>query len=115
MKLYHGSSVPGIRALRPALSNHGRPYVYLTDIEPLAAIYAHNPLPSPYGFFPYLWYQGKLHYEEYFHGPSGRFMKAKPGMCTPARGLPQPAENALGPPERAGGPGDKLPGHPGSV
>ena len=68
MVLYHGSPTGGITALRPALSNHGKPYVYLTHSEPLALLYAHNPLPPPQGWFPYFWRDGVLHYDEYFPG-----------------------------------------------
>lgn len=67
MKLYHGSPIPGITTLHPRLSNHGKPYVYLTDCPALAVIYAHNPLPPPEGYFPYLFdKEGQLCYEEYF-------------------------------------------------
>lgn len=67
MTLFHGSSVAGIRELRPGLSNHGKPYVYLTHSPVLAAIYAHNPLTRPNGFFSYWWGKdGTLCYDEYF-------------------------------------------------
>lgn len=67
MKLYHGSSISGITALRPALSNHGTPYVYLTDDPALAVLYAHNPLTPPDGYFPYFYNKnGILCYDEYF-------------------------------------------------
>ena len=68
MVLYHGSPTGGITALRPALSNHGKPYVYLTHSKPLALLYAHNPLPAPQGWFPYFWRDDVLHYDEYFPG-----------------------------------------------
>lgn len=67
MKLYHGSPVSGITALRPTLSNHGKPYVYLTDDPALAVLYAHNPLTPPDGFFPYFYNkENRLCYDEYF-------------------------------------------------
>ena len=67
MILYHGSSIPGIAQLRPFSSNHGKPYVYLTHSPVLAAIYAHNPLTRPNGFFSYWWGKdGILCYDEYF-------------------------------------------------
>lgn len=67
MKLYHGSPSPDITALRPALSNHGKPYAYLTDDPALAVLYAHNPLTPPDGYFPYFYNkEGKLCYDEYF-------------------------------------------------
>ena len=67
MKLYHGSSLGGIEKLRPGLSNHDKPYVYLTHSPILAALYAHNPLTRPNGFFSYWWGKdGILRYDEYF-------------------------------------------------
>lgn len=67
MILYHGSGVPGIKALRPFSSNHGKPYVYLTHSPVLAAVYAHNPMTRPNGFFTYWWGKdGILRYDEYF-------------------------------------------------
>lgn len=67
MILYHGSNVSGIKCLRPGISNHGKPYVYLTHSPVLAAIYAHNPLTRPNGFFTYwLDKDGTLCYDEYF-------------------------------------------------
>lgn len=68
MKLYHGSPVPNLTVLRPPLSKHSRPLVYLTDIPELAAIYAHNPLTPPNYFFSYYVRDGVLHYDEYFPG-----------------------------------------------
>ncbi|MBQ8555856.1 MAG: hypothetical protein IJ438_08295 [Clostridia bacterium] len=66
MRLYHGSSLPNLRELRPFRSNHEKPYVYLSDSATLALIYAHNPLTRPNGFFPYYFRDGQLHYDEYF-------------------------------------------------
>lgn len=67
MLLYHGSSTGGIITLRPGLSNHDKPYVYLTDCAVLALLYAYNPIARPGGFFPYYFDKaGLLHYEEYF-------------------------------------------------
>lgn len=67
MLLYHGSSTGGIIALRPSISNHDKPYVYLTDCAVLALLYAYNPIARPGGFFPYYFDKaGLLHYEEYF-------------------------------------------------
>lgn len=66
MILYHGSSVSGIEKLCPQ-GLDGSPYVYLTHSKVLAAIYAHNPLTRPNGFFSYWWSkEGKLFYDEYF-------------------------------------------------
>lgn len=67
MMLYHGSPVPGLTRLLPFQSNHDRPYVYLTHSLALAALYAHNPMTRPNGWFTYRWdREGRLHYDEYF-------------------------------------------------
>lgn len=67
MILYHGSSFAGIESLRPFASNHEKPYVYLTQSQVLATVYAHNPLTRPNGFFSYWWRKdGVLCYDEYF-------------------------------------------------
>lgn len=65
MTLYHGSPVPGLTELRPFLSNHDRPYVYLTHSEALAVLYAHNPIPGG-GWFTYRWAGDVLQYDEFF-------------------------------------------------
>ena len=81
MKLYHGSPVAGIETLKPSLSNHGEPYVYLTHIETLAVIYAYNPLTPPDGYFPYYVNRedGSLHYDEYFPGAFDEIFTGKSG------------------------------------
>ncbi len=67
MTLYHGSNIAALETLVPFQSNHEKPYVYLTDNEALAVLYAHNPLTRPNGFFTYRFDStGKLHYDEYF-------------------------------------------------
>lgn len=80
MQLYHGSPTGGIAELRPAPSNHGKPYVYLTDCPTLAQLYAHNPIERPGGFFPY-WFDkaGTLHYDEYFPDQTRRMYAGHSG------------------------------------
>ncbi len=64
MILYHGSSVPGIQALRPL---YEATKVYLTDSAAIAAIYAYTPLTKPLGWFTYYVDKGGIpHYDEYF-------------------------------------------------
>lgn len=67
MVLYHGSSVPGIKELRPISYGEGDALTYLTHSRVLAAIYAHNPMTRPNGYFTY-WFDrdGRLYYDEYF-------------------------------------------------
>lgn len=80
MKLYHGSDVPGLTTLRPFMSNHDSPYVYLTDNPTLPLIYAHNAVGRPGGFFPY-WFdkEGRLIYDEYFPGQLRTMYQGKSG------------------------------------
>lgn len=89
MKLYHGSATGGITVLRPGLSNHGKPYVYLTDNSALAVIYAHNPVKG--GYFPYFFdKEGRLCYEEYFHDALSLYKGFGGYVYTAqAEGLPQ--------------------------
>ncbi|MBR1562946.1 MAG: hypothetical protein IJ645_07050 [Ruminococcus sp.] len=53
MKLYHGSNVTGLTQLVPKQADHDRPYVYLTTIEQVAALYLCNAVERPYYWFPY--------------------------------------------------------------
>lgn len=80
MKLYHGSSIGNIETLLPFMSNHGNPYVYLTDSEVLAAIYAANPMKRPNGWFPYWWSKdGQLYYDEYYENQMEEIYRGKAG------------------------------------
>lgn len=61
MQLYHGTNIDRLTTLNPSLSNHGKPYVYLTDCFNLAVFYAaKNPI------YTYRFKDGILHYDEYF-------------------------------------------------
>ena len=53
MKLYHGSNTGGVEVLEPRLADHDRPYVYLTTIDVVAAIYLCNAVDKPDYWFPY--------------------------------------------------------------
>ena len=53
MKLYHGSRVEGLSQLRPMQADHDRPYVYLTAVKTVAALYLCNAVEKPYYWFPY--------------------------------------------------------------
>lgn len=87
MNLYHGSGVPGIERLRPFSSNHGKPYVYLTHSPILAALYAHNPLTRPNGFFTYWWGKdGMLRYDEYFENQMETIYTGQRGFVYECRG-----------------------------
>ncbi|WP_051209491.1 hypothetical protein [Butyrivibrio sp. WCD3002] len=53
MRLYHGSNVLGLNVLEPRLADHDRPYVYMTTIDAVAALYLCNAVEKPYYWFPY--------------------------------------------------------------
>ena len=53
MLLYHGSNVLGLDVLEPRLADHDRPYVYMTTIDTVAALYLCNAVEKPYYWFPY--------------------------------------------------------------
>ncbi len=53
MKLYHGSNIGNVQVLEPRLADHERPYVYLTNLEVVAAFYLCNAVEKPYYWFPY--------------------------------------------------------------
>ena len=42
-----------MQVLEPRQADHGKPYVYLTEIEAVAAIYLCNGAEPPYYWFPY--------------------------------------------------------------
>lgn len=87
MILFHGSNVPGISSLRPFPSNHEKPYVYLTHSRVLAAIYAHNPMTRPNGFFTYWWGKdGILHYDEYFKNQMAEIYAGQTGYIYTCEG-----------------------------
>lgn len=64
--LYHGSSVGGLSALRPALSEHGVPYVYVSPNPVVAAFYTVHCVERPYNWFPYGLEDGLPVYPEYY-------------------------------------------------
>ena len=53
MKLYHGSAAGGIQTLEPRLADHGQPYLYLTTLREVAAIYLTDGGERPCYWFPY--------------------------------------------------------------
>lgn len=53
MILFHGSKTGGIQTLEPRQADHDRPYLYLTTLEPVAALYLCNAVERPYYWFPY--------------------------------------------------------------
>lgn len=53
MTLYHGSRTADIKVLKPNQADHDRPYVYMTTIDVVAALYLCNAVERPYYWFPY--------------------------------------------------------------
>ncbi len=53
MTLYHGSRTADIKMLKPNQADHDRPYVYMTTIDVVAALYLCNAVERPYYWFPY--------------------------------------------------------------
>lgn len=53
MVLYHGSRTVGLKQLCPMQADHDRPYVYLTALKTVAALYLCNAVEKPYYWFPY--------------------------------------------------------------
>lgn len=87
MILYHGSSTGGIEALKPFVSNHENPYVYLTNSQVLATLYAANPMKRPNGWFPYWWDRGEqLVYDEYYEHQLEEIYRGKTGYVYTCQG-----------------------------
>lgn len=61
MVIYHGSNTPDIKILKPSLADHDRPYVYTSELEPVAAFYLCNAVERPYYWFPYGFVKGREH------------------------------------------------------
>lgn len=66
MKLYHGSSIGGLTELRPFVSEHKKPYVYLACNPVVALLYTVKPVPIPFSFYPYGFDGNRVIYNEYY-------------------------------------------------
>ena len=53
MILFHGSRTLGLKQLRPMQADHDRPYIYLTAVKTVAALYLCNAVEKPCYWFPY--------------------------------------------------------------
>ena len=95
MILYHGSPLEGLRELKPFLSEHGRPYLYFADNPLVAMLYAVQPVPKPFSFYPY-GFQGKaVVFSEYYENAFADIYKGKRGYlyeCRNVRGAKQPTQ-----------------------
>ena len=66
MILYHGSPIGDLTELRPFLSEHQKPYIYLASNPVVALLYAVKPAPKPFSFYPYGFDGNKVVYSEYY-------------------------------------------------
>lgn len=65
--LYHGTSVAGLKRLRPTLSEHGKPYIYFASNMTVATFYTVHRVERPYNWFPYGFDKnGVPVYDEYY-------------------------------------------------
>lgn len=53
MTLFHGSPTGNLKELVPTVSEHGKPYVYLSTNPVVALFYAAKPVEKPYSWYPY--------------------------------------------------------------
>ena len=79
MILYHGSSVGGFTELKPFLSEHKKPYIYLTSNPVVALLYTVKPVPKPFSFYPYGFSGEKVVYSEYYKNCFEEIYKGKKG------------------------------------
>lgn len=80
MILYHGSSIGGITELKPFLSEHKKPYVYLASNPVVALLYTVKPVPKPFSFYPYGFNGEKVVYSEYYKNCFEDIYKGKKGF-----------------------------------
>lgn len=80
MILYHGSSIGGITELKPVLSEHKKPYVYLASNPVVALLYTVKPVPKPFSFYPYGFIGEKVVYSEYYENCFEDIYKGQKGF-----------------------------------
>ncbi len=80
MLLYHGSSIGNLTELNPFLSEHQKPYVYLTENPVIALLYTVKPVPKPFSFYPYGFNGDKVVYSEYYKNCFKDLYKGKTGF-----------------------------------
>ena len=93
MKLYHGSSIRGLTQLHPSLSEHGRPYLYLSSDIVVAGFYTVWRVERPYSWFPYGFSDGVPIYTEYYKNALADVYRGRQGYiyhCSPAGTLENP-------------------------
>ena len=79
MILYHGSAVGGLE-LKPFLSEHKKPYIYLSSNPVVALLYTVKPVPKPFSFYPYGFSGERVVYSEYYKNCFEEIYKGKKGF-----------------------------------
>lgn len=80
MTLYHGSPIGNLTELKPFLSEHKKPYIYLASNPVVALLYAVKPVPKPFSFYPYGFDGNKVVYSEYYKDCFLKIYKGKKGF-----------------------------------
>lgn len=80
MILYHGSSIGDLTELKPFLSEHGEPFVYLSSNPAVALLYTVKPVPKPFSFYPYGFNGEKVVYSEYYENSFEDIYKGRKGF-----------------------------------
>ena len=80
MTLYHGSPIGNLTVLKPFISEHKKPYIYLASNPVVALLYAVKPVPKPYSFYPYGFSGNKVVYSEYYNDCFKDIYKGKKGF-----------------------------------
>ena len=94
MLFYHGSSTGGLTELRPHMSRHGKCWLYLTNLETVAAFYTVHCLERPAYLFPYGFNKkNELFFTEYYPDAFADMYKGKSGFIYRCRDInPEPLE-----------------------
>lgn len=80
MILYHGFPIGGIAELKPIVSEHKKPYVYLASNPVVALLYTVKPVPKPFSFYPYGFNGEKVIYSEYYENCFEDIYKGQKGF-----------------------------------
>jgi len=93
MIFYHGSPIGGLSELKPALSEHGKPYIYFAMNPLVALLYAVKPVLKPFSFYPYGFDQkGAVVYSEYFENAFEILYKCRRGYLYECDSIPNPEQ-----------------------
>ena len=82
---FHGSSVSGLQELKPQVSEHGMPLVYLTSNPVVAALYTVRPVEKPFSWYPYSFSGTTPVYTEYYPDALRDIYRGKMGFIYRSR------------------------------